>query len=97
MNTETGDIERLHAIVVGRVQGVGFRYFVKQQAESLSLTGWVRNLPEGQVEVIAEGSPEAIDKLKGWISLGPAGAIVIEVTQSLSAGTGEFADFRIDV
>ncbi|MGB8253413.1 MAG: acylphosphatase [Anaerolineaceae bacterium] len=90
-------MQRLHAIVVGRVQGVGFRYFVKRQAESLSLTGWLRNLSEGQVEMIAEGCPDAINKLLGLISLGPSGAIVIEVTQNRSRGTGEFTDFRIDV
>jgi acylphosphatase len=89
-------IERLHAIVIGRVQGVGYRYFVQRHAVLLSLTGWVRNLPEGNVEITAEGSSEAIDKLCGLLSLGPAGAIVIEVKQDRNEGSGEFNEFRIE-
>ncbi len=95
MITNKSHTERLHALVVGQVQGVGFRYFVKRQADSLALTGWVRNLADGPVEVIAEGAPEAIDKLVGSLTFGPPGAIVIEVTQNRSPGTGEFKEFQI--
>ena len=50
----------LHAIVSGRVQGVGFRYWVKEEAEALGLKGWVRNLRDGSVEVEAEGEEDAL-------------------------------------
>ena len=96
MDTGANPIDRLHAIIIGQVQGVGFRYFVKHQAESLAVKGWVRNLPEGQVEVMAEGLPGSIDQLIRSISLGPPGAIVIEVTQTRSQGTGEFINFIVD-
>ncbi len=61
-------MEKLHAYVTGQVQGVGFRYFVKRNADALSLTGFVRNLPEGQVEVMAEGSHASLEQLlTSWI------------------------------
>jgi acylphosphatase len=89
-------IQRLHALVIGQVQGVGFRYFVRRQAEALSLTGFVRNLPEGQVEVVAEGNPDHLDQLLKLLELGPSGAVVFEVKINMDASTGEFNDFRID-
>jgi acylphosphatase len=88
-------MERLHAIVVGRVQGVGFRFFVKRHADLLGLTGYVRNLPEGRVDVVAEGSTEALDQLTKLLELGPSGAVVIDVIADRKTGTGEFPGFII--
>jgi acylphosphatase len=88
--------ERLHAIITGRVQGVGFRFYVKHQADKLELTGCVRNLPEGQVEVIAEGLPKRIDQLLNYLWLGPSGAVVIDVIQNRNNAIGGYTDFRID-
>ena len=51
--------------VNGRVQGVGFRYFVVREAQSLGLAGWVRNLPDGRVEVLASGPPDIVDAFEG--------------------------------
>lgn len=71
----------LHVIVSGRVQGVGFRYFVRQHARSLDLRGWVANRPDGTVEVAAEGAPEAVDALRDLLREGPPGARVDELRE----------------
>lgn len=63
-------------LVRGRVQGVGFRYFVQQQAARLGLRGWVRNLDDGRVEVHAEGGQEVLDELAGLLHRGPRWAEV---------------------
>lgn len=86
---------RLHATVLGHVQGVGFRYFVAEQARLLRLNGWVRNLPAGTVEVLAEGSKPNLDVLLTCLSKGPAGARVSNVHYDWSEPTGEFDSFRV--
>lgn len=70
---------RLHVVVRGRVQGVGFRWFVREQARVLRLSGWVRNRPDGTVEVAAEGTTAALDRLRAALADGPAGAAVASV------------------
>lgn len=70
---------RLHVVVEGRVQGVGFRWFVKQRARTNDLAGWVKNLPDGSVEVAAEGTDDMIAMLRADLSRGPDGAHVIVV------------------
>jgi acylphosphatase len=69
----------VHAFVSGHVQGVGFRYHVTASARELGLTGWVRNLPDGRVEVWAEGAPERVDDLVARLRRGPAHAEVSDV------------------
>jgi acylphosphatase len=69
----------LHAIVEGHVQGVGFRYFVKEKAESLSLKGWVRNRYDGSVELMAEGDSNHLQVLLDVIRVGPSRSIVTNV------------------
>ena len=71
----------LHVIVRGRVQGVGFRYFVRERARTLRVAGWVRNLPDGAVEVLARGEREALDRLRTAIVAGPPGAKVTTVDE----------------
>lgn len=66
----------LHVRVTGVVQGVGFRWFVRERARRLGLSGWVRNLSDGSVEVVAAGEPGQIDLLVGELKKGPPGAIV---------------------
>ena len=66
-------------VVSGRVQGVGFRWFVLRRAEALGLRGWVRNLPDGRVEIVAAGSPEAIGDIDAAIRAGPRLARVDDV------------------
>jgi len=70
---------RVHLVVRGRVQGVGFRWFVREMAEDLRLAGWVRNRPDGAVEVTAEGPAVAIDRLRAALAEGPPGASVTAV------------------
>ena len=71
----------LHAVVRGRVQGVGFRWFVREAAHRLSLAGWVRNLADGSVEIAADGDEESIAAFRASISKGPAGASVSQVDE----------------
>ena len=65
-----------HFLVSGRVQGVGFRWFVVKEATSLGLTGWTRNLPDGRVEVVAQGEPGAVEALAAALAQGPPHARV---------------------
>ena len=70
---------RLHVVVRGRVQGVGFRWFVREQATALDLAGWVKNRPDGAVEVAAEGNPAAVARLREHLRRGPSHAGVESV------------------
>lgn len=81
-------MKRLHATVTGRVQGVGFRYFVQKAANELGLTGWTRNLPDGSVEVEAEGTAEALESFRQKLWAGPALSRVDDVRDSLSDAQG---------
>jgi acylphosphatase len=90
------EMARLSAKVYGRVQGVFFRYFVKNIAKSLGLTGYVRNLPSGDaVEVQAEGAKQQLEKLVEQLKIGPRGAWVKRVEINWSDYSGEFTDFGI--
>jgi acylphosphatase len=66
-------------IVSGRVHGVGFRYFVNEAARREGVRGWVRNLPDGRVEVLAEGDEESVDRLERHVRRGPPAARVDDV------------------
>ncbi len=85
---------RLHAIVEGRVQGVGFRAFVLDWANSLGLKGWVRNRWDENVEVVAEGSREKLERFLTALQRGPSLAYVSEVKVEWLEASGEFRDFR---
>jgi len=87
--------KRVHLIIKGRVQGVGYRYFVFRIATELSLTGIVQNLADGTVEVIAEGGSYALEKLIQTCHEGPSMSLVRDVFISWSEWTGEFNDFQI--
>ena len=69
-------MKRVHAVVRGRVQGVGFRASAAHEGHRLGLTGWVRNLMDGTVEVLAAGDDAAVDQLVTWLRRGPRGAHV---------------------
>ena len=66
----------LHFLIQGRVQGVGFRWFVQREASELDLRGWVRNTEEGEVEVVAAGTAEDLAKLRAILRRGPRGSRV---------------------
>jgi len=77
------------------VQGVGFRWFVERSASALGLTGWVRNLPDGRVEVWAEGDEESLNRLLSLLWQGPAMAEVRDVDYSFEEATGRYRSFSI--
>jgi len=86
---------RFHAYVSGRVQGVGFRYFTLDAAHALGLTGWVRNLRDGRVEVIAEGALEDLNRLLAVLRKGPVSGEVADVDYEFTGATGEYEGFRV--
>lgn len=88
-------VERLEATIRGRVQGVGFRYFVVRRALELGLSGWVANGADGSVRCVAEGTPASLDALEAHLRDGPTGALVDAVDVVRMPGTGRFARFEI--
>jgi len=80
----------MHCFVAGRVQGVCFRMYTQRQAENNGLTGWVSNLPDGRVELMAFGNEQQLDKLNHWLKSGPSMA---QVTK-LECETIDFQDFE---
>ncbi len=72
----TARVTTARFLVRGRVQGVGFRWFVLREASVLQLEGFVRNLPDGSVEVLARGPDQAVDRLEAHLARGPSTAIV---------------------
>ena len=89
--------QRLHAIVSGRVQGVGFREFVRYEATSLGLTGYARNGDDGRtVEVVAEGDDATLHKLLDRLRDGPRFARVEDVDFTFSEAGGGFAKFGVE-
>ena len=87
--------QRLHSIVEGYVQGVGFRYFVVETALSLGITGWVRNRFDGSVEVLAEGEQKPLNELIQALHRGPRSSRVFNVSEEWQTATGEFSGFRV--
>lgn len=87
--------ERLEAVVHGRVQGVGFRIFVRRRASGLGLTGWVANEPSNRVRCIAEGPRHDLEALLRDLEGGPPGAWVDRVATSWLPATGEFSSFDV--
>ena len=86
---------RLHATVEGRVQGVGYRAFVDQNADALNLTGWVRNRWDGSVEVLVEGERQTLEKLLAILYRGPRAASVTSIQIEWLPATGEFSRFSV--
>jgi len=88
-------VKRAHIIVEGRVQGVFYRASMKETADIYGVKGWVRNLPSGEVEALAEGEGSAIDGLIEWCRQGPPGAAVDEVRIDWEEPKGEFKSFEV--
>lgn len=86
---------RLHAYVEGRVQGVGFRYHTLQAAQNHDVKGWVRNLRDGRVEVVAEGEHEDLNQLLMAVRKGPISADVEDVDYEFNEAQGDFNQFRV--
>jgi len=80
--------------IEGRVQGVGFRYFVYRNAKSKNLTGWVRNLDDGSVQARFEGSKEDVDYIIKMCNQGPVGSSVKDVQVEVTQPEGKYTDFN---
>jgi len=83
-----------HYIVSGRVQGVWFRAHTEKRAKAIGVTGWVRNLPDGNVELVACGLPQQLIKLEEWLHIGPENSIV-ESLLANEVPAEEFANFEV--
>lgn len=95
MNDNTPEISRLHALVEGHVQGVGFRYYVLTVAQELHLTGWVRNTYDGDVEVLAEGPRPDLEMLVAFLRRGPRSSFVSDVHTEWKKARSEFDHFDV--
>jgi len=87
---------RAHFFVSGRVQGVFFRSQTQEKARQLKLGGWIRNLPDGRVEVVAEGEKEKIEELIRWTKKGSTLARVSGLKIEWQEFKGEFNEFKIE-
>ena len=86
---------RVHLRITGLVQGVSYRANTLELARRLGVTGWVRNLPSGEVESVAEGPPDALDRLIEWCKRGPGGARVDSVEVSEARGDERLTGFEV--
>lgn len=89
------ETKRIHVIVEGRVQGVFFRAFTRDEAARLGLSGWVRNRANGSVEAIVEGEKSAVEKMELWFHRGSPHAIVDKVNITEESPVGESSTFEI--
>jgi len=88
-------IKRLHLKISGQVQGVSFRFYAQQEAQELNLTGFIRNLNDSSVEIVAEGEEENLKKFLAWSKKGPELANIERVEFNWDKATGEFSNFEI--
>jgi acylphosphatase len=89
-------VARVRLLIEGLVQGVGFRWATRREANRLGLAGWVRNRPDGRVEVVAEGPAAAVEQLVAWCRRGPVGARVDGVALEARPVEGTAGGFTIE-
>jgi acylphosphatase len=89
------DKVRKHIFISGRVQGVGFRAFTRQNAQQLGVNGWVKNLYDGRVEAVLEGNKSAVKRLEKKLNSGPSFANVDDITVQNESYQGDFSTFSI--
>ena len=82
-----------HLSITGRVQGVGYRFYMERKARELGVSGWVRNRPDGSVEAVVQGSAGVVEAMISWARRGPPSAVVAEVR--IADGEGLYTDFQI--
>jgi acylphosphatase len=95
LERKTSELIRVHVLVRGLVQGVNFRWYTQRRAAELGLCGFVRNQPDGWVEVVAEGERASLDSLIDWLRVGPSAAIVESVDAQWNSPSGEFSRFEV--
>jgi len=88
-------VQRAHAFISGTVQGVNFRAATRAKARALGLTGWVRNLADGRVEAVFEGTPDGLEATIAWCHEGPPAARVDRVEVAWETPEGEFDGFSV--
>jgi acylphosphatase len=86
---------RVRVVVLGIVQGVGFRYAARDAADDCGVAGWVRNQPDGSVEIVAQGSPAAVARMVAWAERGPRHAAVERVVVERETPQGGLTGFEI--
>lgn len=96
MDSPSKTIEARRFIVRGRVQGVGFRWFVEREAHILGIAGWVRNNADGSVEVLAQGTRDQLSGLRSGLREGPRAARVDAVEESEATPAANITTFRIE-
>lgn len=89
-------MKTLHLQIQGRVQGVWFRESMRREAERLGVVGWVRNRPDGSVEAVAQGAPDAVDALVKWARIGPPQARVERILETETEGHYRVFEKRTD-
>jgi acylphosphatase len=89
------NVQQLHALIHGRVQGVNFRHATVVKAREVGVTGWVRNVPDRTVEVIAEGERQQLERLLDFLHIGPNMAEVTAVNVEWAPASGKFANFTM--
>jgi len=87
-------MKRVHLIIIGKVQGLGFRHDARKKAIELGITGWARNADD-KVEIMAEGNEKRLEEFIEWCHQGPSGAEVEFVQAENEKYTGEFKKFEI--
>lgn len=90
------EASRVRTVITGRVQGVGFRYFVIRNAKQLGLVGWVRNRTDGAVEIVAEGDKQDLQRLVSKLKIGPSTAWIQYVSTRWQPAENNFVDFVIE-
>lgn len=88
-------VKSVYLVISGRVQGVGFRYFAEHKAAEFNISGWVKNTPDGKVEIEATGEPENLNVFIDWMKTGPSRAIIKIFSVSEITPTRTFTNFTI--
>jgi len=92
---ENNELQRVHVVVKGRVQGVGFRAHVQYSARQVGVTGWVRNVGYDTVEAVGEGERGKLERFVQVVKTGPVGSQVDEADVEWQNATGEWSDFQM--
>lgn len=88
-------MKRAHIFIEGRVQGVGFRHFTKTRAQKVGAQGWVKNLPDGRVEAVFEGTENDLEQLVALVRKGPPSGFVSNMTVEWETPHNEFDGFQV--